>query len=61
MTDREILNRIDAEIERTLKMIWHISNNSDIANSMEDGCDSYINGLKFSRELIEKRMEGETF
>jgi hypothetical protein len=61
MTDQEILDRIDAEIEKTLKRIWHISANSDIAAAMEDGCNSYINGIKFVRELIEKRTEEVAF
>ena len=61
MTDQEILDRIDAEVEKTLKRIWHISDSSDIAASMEDGCNSYINGLKFARALIEKRTEEVAF
>jgi len=61
MTDQEILNRIDAEIEKTLKRISHISDNSDIAASIEAGCNSYINGLKFARALIEKRTEEVAF
>ena len=61
MTDQEILDRIDAEIEKTLKRIWHISPSSSVAASMEDGCNSYINGLKFARALIAKRTEEVAF
>jgi hypothetical protein len=64
MTDQEILNRIDAEIEKTLKRIWYIGDSSarsDITASMEAGCDSYINGLKFARALIVKRTEEVAF
>ena len=57
MTDQEMLNAIDAEIANTLKRIWHISPKFDIAAEIEVGCNSYINGLVFARDLIAKRME----
>jgi hypothetical protein len=62
MSDQEIMDRIDTEIEKTLKRIWHIgdsSDGSDIAAPMESGCNSYINGLRFARALIEKRTKGD--
>ncbi len=64
MTDQEILNRIDAEIEKALKRISYISASSasfDVVASMEATCDSYINGLKFARALIVKRKEEVSF
>jgi hypothetical protein len=64
VTDQEILNRIDAEIEKALKRISYISASSassDVTASMEATCDSYINGLKFTRALIQKRMEEVAF
>jgi hypothetical protein len=61
MSDQEILERIDAEIEKTLKRIWHISASPNAAASMEAACDSYINGLKFAKELILKRTEKVSF
>jgi hypothetical protein len=56
MTDQEILNRIDAEIARVNGMDWHKETKATLTARA-----AYMNGLRFTRALIEKRTEEVAF
>ena len=58
MSDQEIIDAIDAEIEGTEVSNQNIKLNSWGASETICGNIAYANGLRFARELIVKRMEG---
>ena len=57
MSDQEIINAIDAEIEGTEVSSRNIKLNSWGASETICGNIAYVNGLRFARALIVKRME----
>ena len=57
MTDQEIIDAIDAEIEGTEVSSRNIKLNSRGASETICGNIAYVNGLRFARDLIAKRME----
>jgi hypothetical protein len=59
MTDQEILNRIDAEIATMELVLDNFAIGIDDGSSTVGECNAYIDGLRFTRALIEKRTEGE--
>ena len=59
MSDREIINAIDAEIEAVRVANTRVRLNGPGASETICGNIAYANGLNFARELIAKRMEGE--
>jgi len=58
MSDQEIIDAIDAEIEGTEVSSRNIKLNSRGASETICGNIAYVNGLRFARALIVKRMEG---
>ena len=52
MSDQEIINAIDVEISRVWDMDW--SKETRETNTTRA---AYVNGLRFARDLIVKRME----
>ena len=58
MTDQEIINAIDAEIEAVRVANTRIRLNGPGASETIGAHIAYVNGLKFARDLIVKRMEG---
>jgi hypothetical protein len=58
MSDQEIMNAIDAEIEGVEVANRNIRLGSLGAAETILGSIAFINGLRFARELIVKRMEG---
>jgi len=61
MTDQEILNRIDAEIATMELMLTHYTIGYSDGSSTIGECNAYIEGLRFTRALIEKRSEEVSF
>lgn len=57
MSDQEIIDAIEAEIEATFSKIANLKIGT--VNSAVEALNhlAYINGLRFARELIEKRIE----
>ena len=58
MTDQEIINAIDKEIEAVKVANTRIRLNGPGASETIGAHIAYVNGLKFARDLIVKRMEG---
>ena len=58
MTDQEIINAIDKEIEAVRVANTRIRLNGSGASETIGAHIAYVNGLKFVRDLITKRMEG---
>ena len=56
MTDQEIIDAIDAEIHRVWDLDW--AKEKREANTVRA---AYIIGLRFARELIERRTKEVTF
>lgn len=63
MTDQEIIDAIDAKIDNILWQISQVraSSNSDTAWAIEARLNEYIGGLRFARELIERRTKEVAF
>ena len=59
MTDQEIIGTIDAEIKGTEVANRNIKLNSWGASETICGNIAYVNGLRFARALIVKRMAGD--
>lgn len=57
VTNQELIDAIEAEIAETEKGKGCINYDSESGCAIERGCDEYINGLRFAKELIEKRAE----
>lgn len=57
MSDQEIIDAIDAEIEATQKLSSKVRLTSTGAAETILGHMAYVNGLRFAKELIEKRIE----
>ena len=58
MSDQEIIDAIDAEIEAVRVANTRIRLNGPGASETIGAHIAYVNGLNFVRELIAKRMEG---
>ena len=58
MSDQEIIDAIDAEIEAVRVANTRIRHNSPGASETIGAHIAYVNGLNFARDLIVKRMEG---
>ena len=58
MSDQEMLDAIDAEIEATFQLSRKVRLSSTGAAETMLGHIAYVNGLRFARGLIVKRMEG---
>lgn len=58
MSDQEIIDAIDAEIEATFQLSRKVRLNSTGAAETILGHIAYVNGVNFARDLIVKRMEG---
>ena len=58
MSDREMLDTIDAEIEAVRWANTRIRHNGPGASETIGAHTAYVNGLRFARALIVKRMEG---
>ena len=61
MTDQEILNRIDAEIAATEAACEKLERATPGYSQSLCGHIGFVNGLKFARALIKKRMEEVSF
>jgi hypothetical protein len=61
MTDQEILNRIDAEIATMELVLANFSIGLDEGSSTIGECNAYVEGLRFTKALIEKRTEEVAF
>ena len=58
MSDQEIIDAIDAEIEAVRVANTRIRLNGPGAHETICAHIAYVNGLNFARDLIVKRMEG---
>ena len=59
MSDQEIIDAIDAEIEAVRVANTRIRLNGPGASETICGNIAYVNGLRFAQALIVKRMEAE--
>ena len=59
MSDQEMLDAIDAEIEAVRVANTRIRLNGPGASETIGAHIAYVNGLRFARALIVKRMEAE--
>jgi len=57
MTNQEIIDAIEAEIEATQKLSSKVRLTSTGASETILGHMAYVNGLRFAKELIDKRIE----
>ena len=57
MTNKEIIDAIEAEVKKTLSQIGKIKLGSLRSANEVLMQIAYVNGLRFAKELIEKRIE----
>ena len=57
MNDKQIIDAIEAEEKKTFEQIWKIKLGSLRSANEVLMQLAYVNGLRFAKELIEKRIE----